>query len=107
METNQKKESEQLKDSLEDETEIRESGPLESNDPKTSTGKIETVASQKQQEPDMVELPMEVVKSSRAPRVVEVNLPPRVSQPTVPIFASLLVVLSAKKYSGRSAAAFL
>ena len=25
-----------------DETEIRESGPLESNDPKSSTGKIET-----------------------------------------------------------------
>ena len=30
---------------VEDETEIRESGPLESQAPKESTGKIETVAS--------------------------------------------------------------
>lgn len=66
-----------------DETEIRESGPLESNDPQKTTGKIETAFLDNATKPevvisetDMIELPMEVIKSSRT-KVVEVNLPPR------------------------------
>ena len=65
-----------------DETVVRESGPLESNEPRVSKVNTESVQSaslnQRNEEyaPDMIELPVEVIKSSRA-KVVEVNLPPR------------------------------
>ena len=54
------KEAEQLitaEENQDDETDIRESGPLESNDPKSSTGKIETSqsASLTQRQNDVVE----------------------------------------------------
>jgi len=62
-----------------DETEVRESGPLESN-LKKSFGKIETTSSasltQRNEMPEMCELPIEILKSSRA-KGVEINLPPR------------------------------
>lgn len=77
---------------VDEETDVRESGPLESNDPMSSTGKIETFQSatmtqrnqsneegeqmEKLSQPEMMELPHEVIKSSRT-KVVEVNLPPR------------------------------
>lgn len=71
-----------------DETNVRESGPLESNDPKQTPSKIEAAASMTQRNlelpqiaqaantinvagsdyhegPEMIELPVEIVKSSR------------------------------------------
>ena len=76
-----------------DETEVRDSNPLGLNEPLASKGTIETSQSasltqrnlnldmlENTEGPDMMELPLEVIKSSRAPKVVEVNLPPRGSQ---------------------------